>query len=97
MKWQYNIKKRRNKTHTKTTLQLKKNNITLLNYITKHKTIFYTQNNNITWYDIKLKHKQYYCNIVTLQYNIKRHKIMLGKTDNIVIIQNNIIRHKISL
>ena len=35
--------------------------------------------------------------IVTLQYNIKKHKTMLVHTDNIVIIQNKTIIHKISL
>ena len=33
----------------------------------------------------------------TRQYNVKRHKTMLGKIDNIVKIQNNTIRDKTSL
>ena len=44
-----------------------------------------------------MKHKQQYSNVVTLQYNTKNHKTMLGKRGSIVIIQNNIIRNKTSL
>ena len=33
---------------------------------------------------MKLNRKELYSNVVTLQYSIKRHNIMLVQTDNII-------------